>query len=96
MYARVTTFQAPPDRLEEGVRSFREEALPLLQGQPGFRTVYFLADRQQGRVLVIGLWESEEALRQSEQLVAERRTQAAQQAGAGTPTVEQYEVLVEG
>ncbi len=96
MYARVTTFQTPPDRLEDGVRTFQEQTVPMLRGQPGFRNVYLLANRQQGTVLVIGLWESEDAMRRSEQLVEQGRTQAAQQVGAGTPTVERYEVLVQG
>ena len=92
MFARVTTVQGQPDRLDEGVRTFQEQTLPLIQGQPGFQGAYLLADRQQGKALAISLWESQEAMQQTEQAVAQQRTQAAQQMGGPEPTVERYEV----
>ena len=92
MFARVTTVQGQADRLDEGVRTFQEQTLPLIQGQPGFQGVYLLADRQQGQALAISLWESQAAMQQTEQAVAQQRTQAAQQMGGPEPTVDRYEV----
>ena len=92
MHARVTTIQGQADRLDEGIRTFRDQTTPLVQGQPGFHGAYLLVDRQQGKALAISLWETQEAMQQSEQAVAQQRTQAAQQMGGSTPTVDRYEV----
>ena len=93
MFARVTRAQGQVDRLEEFVRNFREQAAPLVRAQPGFQGAYLLVDRQQGNVLAISLWESEQAMRQSEQAIGPRRMQPMQQLG-GMPMVTQYEVDV--
>ena len=88
MFARVTTVLGQADRLDEGIRTFREQTAPLVQGQPGFQGAYLLVDRQQGKALAISLWDSESAMQQSEQAIAPQRTQAVQQMGGGAPTVE--------
>ena len=92
MYARVTTVQGQADRLEEGIRTFQEQTVPFLRGQAGFKNAYLLVDRQQAKALAISVWESEEAMQQTEEAIAQQRQQAAQQMGASTPTVERYEV----
>ena len=94
MYARVTTVQGQADRLDAGIRTFQEQTVPLVQGQAGFESAYLLVDRQQGKALAISLWQSEQAMQQSEQAIAPQRTQAAQQMGASTPTVDRYEVII--
>jgi hypothetical protein len=48
MHARQTTFQADPAKIEDGIRFFREQALPSLR-QMGARSALLLADRQTGR-----------------------------------------------
>jgi heme-degrading monooxygenase HmoA len=92
MHARVTIVEGQPDRLEEGIRTFRERTLPLIQGRAGFGGAHLLVDRQQGRALAISLWESEGAMQQTEDAIARQREQAAQQMGASAPMVERYEV----
>ena len=94
MFARVTTVLGQPDRLDEGIRVFREQITPLVQGQPGFQGAYLLVDRERGKALAISLWESEQAMQQTEEAIAQQRTQAAQQMGASTPAVERYEVVL--
>ncbi len=94
MFARVTTLQGQADRLEEGIRIFQEQTLPVVQAQAGFTGAYLLVDRQQGTALAISVWDSDGAMQQSEHDIAQQRMQAAQQMGASTPTVEHYEVVV--
>jgi hypothetical protein len=36
MFARVTTIQGSPDRIDETTRYARERVLPAMKGQPGF------------------------------------------------------------
>ena len=50
MYARVNTFEGPPDRIDEAVRNVREQILPQLQRQDGFKGLIGLVERQDGRL----------------------------------------------
>jgi len=92
MYARVATVQGQTDRLEEGIRTFREQIVPAAQQRAGFAGGYLLVDRPSGKALSISLWDSEEALRQSEQTADQQRGQVIQQLGASEPAVERYQV----
>jgi hypothetical protein len=60
----------------------------------GFKGFVTLADRQSGKVLGVAFWESEEALRATEDAVSDVRSGAAEAAGGTVAGVEQYEVIV--
>ena len=96
MFARVTTGQSSPERLDEAVRYIQEQVVPVARQQRGFQGVYFLADRQTGKLLAVSLWESEEALRASEAAMEQSRSQSAQALGATMQSVERYEVIAHG
>ena len=42
MYARVSTYQGPPDQIDEGVRYAQENIVPRVGEIDGFEEVYFL------------------------------------------------------
>jgi hypothetical protein len=94
MFARVTRFQGSPDRLGEGARLIEEHVIPAARQTSGFKGGYWLADRQTGRGFGITLWESEEALRDSEFMGEQSRAQASQ-AGVTIEGVERYEVIAQ-
>src|SRR5215211_2481465 len=94
MYARVTTLEGPPDKIDDGTRHIQEQTLPQLQQMDGFEGFVALTDRQSGKQLAVALWESEEALRVTEEAVASVRSGAAEAAGATVAGVESYEVAV--
>ena len=93
MHARMSIFEGPPDKLDEGVRHAREVILPQAKEMdPGFKGIIALTDRQSGKMLGITFWESEEALRASEE-AANRLREGSAEAGGGTVAgVERYEV----
>ncbi len=93
MYARVSTIQASPDRIDEAARAYQEQAVPFVRQLSGFKGAYWLANRQTGRVLGVALWESEEAMRASEVEIEPRRREAAQAMGARVQGTEEYEVI---
>jgi len=95
MFARVTTVQGSPDRIDETTRYARERVLPAMQGQPGFKGMYMLVDRKQGRALGITLWESEEALRATAETAGQMRAGAMERGATAEPTAAEYEVTVE-
>src|ERR687898_1723775 len=94
MHARVSTLEGPPDRMDEGLRHVREQVLPLLHQQDGFKGFVALGDRQSGKLIGVSFWESEEALRATDEAVPSVRSAAAEAAGGTVASVEQYEVFV--
>lgn len=90
MYARVSSYQGSPEQVDAAVARVPEQAL---REMAGFERAYLLVDRQSGKALTITLWESEAALRESEERANQLRSQIADDLGAtGTPTIERYEV----
>lgn len=65
MFARVQTFHQPAEKLDELTKVAREQ-LPSAHELSGFSGFYYLIDRDNGKALVISLWETEEDLRQVE------------------------------
>ncbi len=59
MYARITTIQVSPYRLDEAIGVVREQVVPAAQQQQGFKGYLMLADRGTGKNIVITLWEEE-------------------------------------
>jgi hypothetical protein len=60
-YARLSTFQADPGKLEDGIRFFREQAIPDARKLQDFQGARLLVDRQSGKVQTVTIWESESA-----------------------------------
>ena len=93
MYARITTLEGAPDKMDDAWRHIQEQVLPQLQQMDGFNGFLALGDRQSGKVLGVAFWESEEALRDTELPVSKVRSEAAEAAGGTVAGVEQYEVI---
>ena len=93
MHARMTRFEgAPPEAIEETLEA-KKGVLPTEFGQTeGMKGAIFLADRQSGCVLVISLWEDEEALRASEDEATRVREEV--RGTDETASVERYEVAL--
>ena len=68
--------------------------LDSAQGIEGFAGVISLVDRAGGKQLTITLWESEEAMRASEEAANRLRQGAADALQAKIASVERYEVVV--
>lgn len=61
MYARVTQLEIDTLRMDvdAAVETFRDEVLPGLRDQPGYRGVYVLAAGS-GKGVLVSLWDTEE------------------------------------
>ena len=94
MYARVTTIQGAPAKMDDAKGHTQEQTLSQLQEMEGFKGFVALGDRQSGKVLGVAFWESEEALRATEEAVSSERSAAASAAEGTVASVEQYEVFV--
>ena len=94
MYVRVNTIEGSPDRMDDLTTHIQEQTLPQLRQMEGFEGFVALGDRQSGKVLGVAFWESEEALRSTEEAVSSVRSGAAEAAGGTLMSVERYEVFV--
>jgi heme-degrading monooxygenase HmoA len=94
VFARVSTFEGSPEQVDELVHTAVEKVLPQLKRYDGFNGALALADRGSGRVLTVLLWESEEAMRASEEASYWYRRYSAEAAGDTVTSVERYEVIL--
>ena len=94
MFARVSTLRGAPEHIDDGIRQVREDVLPSVEQMDGFQGAYLLVDRQNGTSISITLWESEEAMRASEEAANQLRSDAAGAASAEIASVERCEVVL--
>ncbi len=94
MFARVSTYQGAPDRIEDTVRLGREQLLPAAAKMAGYQGTYFLVDRKSGKSISVTLWESEKDIRASEEAADRLRAQGAAAGSARILSVERFEVAL--
>jgi len=92
--ARVSMLEGSPGGIDDSVASVKADTLPAVRELPGNVGAIGLADRNSGRSIVITLWESSDALRQSEQQANKLREQAAKSGSQRIGNVDRYEVAV--
>jgi hypothetical protein len=78
--------------MDESLRLAREVVLPQGRLMEGFKGMIALGDRYSGRTLGITFWESEEAMRTSEEAAKRVREESAEAGGDAIASVERYEV----
>jgi heme-degrading monooxygenase HmoA len=94
VYARTTTIQADPAKIDAGIAPIREQTLPSVTSMQGCVGMSLLVDRQSGRCIATTAWESEAAMRDSAESVRPLRDEAEQGLGASSSEVDMWEVAV--
>jgi heme-degrading monooxygenase HmoA len=93
MYARCTTVQADPQRIDRGIAYIRDEVMPAVQSMPGCSGLSMLCDRDSGRCIVTTSWDSEESMSASRDAVRAMREEATEVMG-GSFDVQEWEIVV--
>jgi heme-degrading monooxygenase HmoA len=93
VHARLTRYQgASPEAIDETLE-MKRRVLPTAPGQTeGMKGAIFLTDETTGTVVVVSLWEDEEAMKASEGEAARLRDEVT--VAGETATVENYEVAL--
>jgi heme-degrading monooxygenase HmoA len=60
--ARVLRVDVPPDRIDAVVDAYREDVRPIHAEAAGLRQHYVFVNRETGRIEIIGVWESADAV----------------------------------
>ncbi len=96
MFARVSTILGKPERIEEGIRNYKEEMIPSAKKMTGFKQALFMVDRKTGKMVRITFWDTEKNLRASAAAADKLRAQGVQHSGTELPPiVEIFEVAVQ-
>lgn len=96
MHARVTTLTMEPARLNDAIRQLEADEIPRWKQIDGFKGFTLLVNRGSGHSTAVSFWESEAAMRESEEAVSGSRERAAETGGASdSPTVERFEVVID-
>src|SRR3954447_140817 len=73
MYARSTTVQADPQRIDDGITYIRDEVMPAVTTMPGCMGLSMLCDRDSARCIITTSWDSEESMSASRDAVRPMR-----------------------
>jgi heme-degrading monooxygenase HmoA len=96
MYARATTSQILPDKVDEAIAIYRDSVTPAAKQQKGFKGIWMLTDRKTGKGISITLWETEADMTAGESSGFYQQQVAKFKDVFGAPPVrEQYEVTVQ-
>ena len=93
MYARSSTFQTDPARVDAGIGYVRDEVVPALERLDGCTGLSLIANREKGRLIVTAGWRDEDAMRASEEPVRGLRARGGEVMQA-VPTVDVWEIAV--
>jgi heme-degrading monooxygenase HmoA len=93
MFARMFTIEGRHEQLDEFARTGEEQVLPALQRLDGFEGLLVLANRQNGKILIVTFWGSEVAMRGGEEAAHWFRAFSAKVAGGEVTHVERDEVV---
>ena len=94
MYARSTTINAAPASVDAGIAQVRDEVMPMLLDLDGCIGLSMIVDRESGRCIATSAWQSEEAMRATDEELRPVRDRLADQMGSGSPKVEEWEIAV--
>jgi heme-degrading monooxygenase HmoA len=95
MFARVSRFKGETSSVDKGTMVARERILPAARKLDGFSGMLLLGDRSSGQSLAVTFWETEEAMRASEDTANQMRQEGAAETGEQIVAVERYELLLD-
>jgi heme-degrading monooxygenase HmoA len=93
VYARSTTFHGRPDNIDAGITFVKNEAAPMLNTMEGCRGLSMLVDREAGQCIATSSWESEAAMRASDEQLRPLRDRGRDILG-GSMQVDEWEIAV--
>jgi hypothetical protein len=92
--ARFTSFEGPPESIEEGFRTFRDDLADWFRDATGFRGWLALLDAPDGRSIGITLWASSQALEDEVASGATLRNEVAAGLQTSVTDVGRYDLVM--
>ena len=95
MFGRMTTLEGTPESVDAGVAALRDQVLPTTKAMDGFKGIIAFADRTTGKMMAVTLWESEDAMKASEEGANTLRALSAEATSARIAGVDRLEVVLD-
>jgi heme-degrading monooxygenase HmoA len=92
MHARIGRVSFSPDKADEVAQNVKQNVVPRLEQQDGFKGFTLLLDKSGGEGVGISFWESEEALRATDSVADEVRGGVAEAVSGSDEGRTNYEV----
>jgi heme-degrading monooxygenase HmoA len=92
MFARVTQFNIRPESLQQGYHQIEDHLIPALKMQKGYSGDFLLANKADGKMLAVTLWEDEQQMHATDEASHWFRVFGAQAVEGKVTDVETYEV----
>jgi len=93
VYARSTTIQAQPARIDEGIRYVTEEVMPAITAMDGCIGLSLLVDRDSGRCIATSAWRDSDSMAASDAALRQLRARGGEILG-GSPEVQEWEIAM--
>jgi heme-degrading monooxygenase HmoA len=93
-YGRVVRLKGDPSKINEAVRLWTQDILPLLKKQPGFTGATLIGNRKTGNGLSVSYWESESAMKQARGQVRPEALKVMGQTGGSIVEEDECEVAL--
>jgi heme-degrading monooxygenase HmoA len=95
MFARVTWFQGSPDRIDEGITAYRQQAVPALSALQGNMGAVLLVNRATGAGAAASYWDTMQSLQASEEAAVALRSQTATEGGMTVGEIDRFEIITQ-
>jgi heme-degrading monooxygenase HmoA len=92
-FVRLVRVHTDPEKVDQLITFVRDQAVPKIKEQKGFRSVWSTVDRSSGVVNTLTVWETADDRDTSKAALAGVRDEASRLAGSAV-TIEEYEQLV--
>lgn len=86
MYARSTMITAVPASIDAGIAQLRDDVMPRLVEMEGCIGLSMMVDRETGRCIATSAWQSEEAMRATDDALRPIRDRLAETLGGEART----------
>jgi heme-degrading monooxygenase HmoA len=91
-WVRVTNLAGDPAKVDDGVAHYTAQVIPGVEALVGFRAAVLFGDRATGNSMSVTVWTTKSDMDASADAGSTIRAAAAAVMGAGSPTVETFEV----
>jgi hypothetical protein len=92
--ARSTTIKAQPDRIDEGIALINNELMSMITDIDGCMGLSLLVDRASGRCIATTSWDSEAAMRASDEQLQPVRQRLLETLGGNGLEVQEWEIAI--
>ena len=95
MHARMGRVSFSPDKADDVSAHVRENVVPKFDGADGFKGFTLLLDRSGGEGVGISFWESEDAMRATDEIGDQARRGAAEAGSGSDQGPQHFEVVID-